>query len=504
MQISFRVDASATIGTGHFMRCLTLADELKKHAGAEITFISRHLPTYLQEWIESKGHHVVHIGDGSTAEPCDTLPHAHFLGTSPAQDAAQTQAALQDLKPEWLVIDHYGIGEQWETSMRPFAERILVIDDLADRDHDCDLLVDQNLYPDMDTRYRDRIPATAEALLGSKYAILRPEFSEARTRAQVRAGRASRLFVFFGGMDSANYTLPVLRAIESLQQMELEVDVVIGAEHPTRESIQNICQAHGYRYHVQTQEMAKLLLQADLAIGAGGSTSWERCCLGLPSLAYIVASNQAALTRHADHLGLLKAGCADINNPETLRAELSAFIEADAERERMSQTCLDSVDARGVQRIVTRMSATDLQLRAATSDDAKRLFDWRNHPAIREVSTQSAPIIWEAHEQWFCKVMQDADRLLYIAEQAGHPVGVIRFDIDRDCAEVSLYLAPDQTGRGLGTKLLLQGERQLLEKRPEVGQILATVLEGNEASHKLFRRCGYVRGDSKYAKTIQA
>lgn len=503
MQISFRVDASAKIGTGHVMRCLTLADELKSES-AEITFVSRHLPVYLKEWIESKGHQVVRIGGNLPAEPCDELSHANFLGTSQAQDASQTQAVLQTLNPAWLIVDHYAIDQRWETSLRPFAKKLLVIDDLADRDHDCDLLVDQNLYADMTTRYHGRIPPTAEALLGAKYAILRPEFKEARRRAQVRSGKARRIFVFFGGMDSANYTLPILHAIERSELKAIEVEVVIGAEHPNSESIQEICQANNYRCHIQTKEMAELILRADLAIGAGGSTSWERCCLGLPSLAYIVAHNQEALTRHADSLGLLKTGRASISDPEALHAELLTFIEADAERERMSQTCLHSVDALGAQRITARMRAPGLQLRAATLDDSKMLFDWRNHPTIREVSTQSAPIAWEAHKQWFQKVMKDADRLVFIAEQEDQPIGVIRFDIERNNAEVSLYLSPDLTGRGLGIRLLLQGEQQLLQERPEVDRILATVLEGNEASHNLFRRCGYDRANSKYTKTIQA
>lgn len=503
MQIAFRVDASATIGTGHVMRCLTLADTLMQQ-GASCRFISRHLPNYLQVLIESKGHQSIRVSDGSTAETSDELPHAHFLGTSQAQDAEQTRAALKNLKPAWLVIDHYAIDYRWESSLRPFTDKLMVIDDLADRDHDCDLLVDQNLYPDMDRRYREKIPKMAEALLGAKYAILRQEFSEARKRAQVRTGQARRILIFFGGMDTANYTLPVLRAIKSSQLKALKVDVVIGAEHPTRESISNICQDQGYRCHIQTKKMAELLLQADLAIGAGGSTSWERCCLGLPSLAYIVAPNQEALTGHADSLGILKVGRADIHDFKALRGELRTFIEADAERECISSACLNRIDARGTHRIVARMSPTALQLRAATLDDAKRLFHWRNHPVIREVSTQSDPIVWETHEQWFQNVMQDANRLVYIAEHGKHAIGVIRFDIMRNSAAVSLYLAPDQFGRGHGTRLLLMGEQKLLSERPELGQIQATVMEGNQASHKLFKRCGYVKVHSKYSKIIHA
>jgi UDP-2,4-diacetamido-2,4,6-trideoxy-beta-L-altropyranose hydrolase len=500
MQITFRVDASATIGTGHVMRCLTLADELSSR-GAQCTFISRHLPAFLQELVESRQHTVRRIGDGIAPERIDELAYAHFLGTSQSQDAKQTLAIPKELRSDWLIIDHYAIDRRWESQMRSNAKKILVIDDLADRDHDCDLLVDQNLYADMWTRYRHRLPSAAKVLLGIQYAILRPEFRNARKHATIRKGRAQRLFVFFGGMDSANYTLPVLQAIARLK-IKIEINAVIGAEHPALKEIQTLCQEQGYHCHVQTQRMAELLLQADIAIGAGGSTSWERGCLGLPTLAFIVAPNQEALTLQADHLGLLQAATSDIRDADALSKEMQDFLDADEARERMSKACLDTIDAQGAQRIVDQMHLSRIHLRAAIETDSKLLFEWRNHPSIREISTHSEPIKWESHKQWFNRVLQAADRIVYIAEDKDEPVGVIRFDINHKQAEVSLYLAPDQKGKGLGTRLLLSGEDAILGERPEITEFVATVLEGNEASHRLFRRCGYQYGDSIYTKNI--
>lgn len=502
MQIAFRVDASATIGTGHVMRCLTLADALKQQ-GANCTFIARHLPDYLQELIELKAHKSILIGKHYQTEPCDELSHAHFLGTSQSQDAAQAQTVLAELQPDWLILDHYGIDQRWETALRPMTKKILVIDDLADRDHHCDLLVDQNLYADMGFRYNDRIPTSAKTLLGVQYAMLRSEFNEARKNARVRKGALRRLFIFFGGMDSANFTLAVLNSLAKLKLMRIDVDVVIGAEHPTRVAIQNICHEQEHACHIQTKDMAKLLLNADAAIGAGGSTSWERCCLGLPSLAFIVAPNQKALTLHADQLGLLKAAQVDICDPEALSIEIEDFINADTERQRMSSACLEAIDTKGAQRIIDQMNLAGIELRAAKQEDSKLIFEWRNHTSIRSFSINSDPIPWESHQQWFGKVLQDANRPLYIAELADSAVGVIRFDIDNAQAEVSLYIAHYQNGKGLGTQMLLLGEQQLLQGRPEILKIVATVLEGNEASHRLFRRCGYQFGDTIYTKIIQ-
>lgn len=502
MQIVFRVDASATIGTGHFMRCLTLAEELKR-AGASSAFVTRHLPDHLNSMATSRGYQVFQIGNKEATEPCDELAHAHFLGTSQRQDVAQTREILSKRQTTWLVVDHYGIDQRWESSLRPFADRILIIDDLADRQHDCDLLVDQNAYADMSTRYDGRIPRNAKALLGPSYAILRPEFRIARKKARIRKGKPKHIFVFFGGMDSSNYTSPVLRSIRTLALSEIQVDVVIGTTHPARAEIQRICDQSGYACHVQTEEMAQLLLRADLAIGAGGATSWERCCLGLPSLAYAVASNQEALTRHADHLGLLKAGTAHPHEQEALSAEIKGFIHAHEMREGLSRTCMTSVDGKGNQRILAHMQPTEFRLRDAKPEDAQLLFKWRNHPSIRQVSINSTPINWHDHERWFRNAMEDPNRKIYIAEQAKQAVGVIRFDINQSVAEVSLYLAPGQTGKGFGTRLLKSGEQHLRIQHREIKKLEAKVIESNCASHRLFERCGYQFSESLYTKTIQ-
>lgn len=505
MQIVFRVDASATIGTGHVMRCLTLANALKVQ-GAACTFISRHLPDYLQRFIESNAHNLIVVGDHATTGQTDDLAHAHFLGTSQAQDAEETKVILNELKPDWLVIDHYGIDQRWESALRPLNCRILVIDDLADRKHNCDLLVDQNLYLDGATRYNQLIPAGTETLLGPKYAILRPEFALARRQAKVRQGTIHNIFIFFGGMDLANFTLPVLAALTALRLEKIQINVVIGQLHPAREAIESLCRKHGYFCHVQTQKMAELILEADLAIGAGGSTSWERCCLGVPSLAFIAAPNQHALTLDADHSGLLKAASCDINDARSLQNEIKSFLSADEARKKMSQACLATIDALGANRIIDKMLAPPLQLRRAKASDSRLLFEWRNHPSIRRVSINSELIPWESHQQWLSNSLENDARELYLAEAVELPVGVIRFDLNHlaATAEVSLYLSPEQVGKGLGTQLLLAGERELLQTHPEINCLVATVVEDNEASHRLFSRCGYQFVDYKYTKTIQA
>lgn len=296
--IAFRVDASDHIGTGHFMRCLTLADELKKQ-GAQIRFISRNLPTHLSDMLTEKGMKYLSLSLDDAKEAVDELAHASWLGTSQAQDAQATLQALADQSWDWIIVDHYALDERWERAVRGSCKKLMVIDDLADRQHDCDILLDQNYYADMQTRYISKAPPHCQLLLGPRYALLREEFRNLRDKVKVRTGDVKKILVFFGGVDSGNYTSLAIQALAELNSMQ-QVDVVIGVQHPNREQIQQACINHGFICHVQTTRMAELMAEADLALGAGGTATWERCAMGLPSIIAVIAENQSKAAMDLD------------------------------------------------------------------------------------------------------------------------------------------------------------------------------------------------------------
>jgi len=303
MKIAFRTDATIQIGTGHLMRCLTLADELKKQ-GAQVRFISRDLPFHLSDMLDLKGIEYYSLSMDAVLEPKDELTHSNWLGTSQVQDAKATIQALTDHPWDWVIVDHYALDKRWESAVRTNAKQIMVIDDLADRQHDCDVLLDQNFYADMQTRYDAKVPVHCQLLLGPRYALLRNEFRKLREQIKPRTGQVKRILVFFGGVDSDNYTSLAIEALPSISDA-LHVDVVIGEQHPYREQIQNACLAHGYGCQVQTTRMAELMADADLAIGAGGSACWERCAMGLPSLILVIAENQKKAAKDIDSAGVL-------------------------------------------------------------------------------------------------------------------------------------------------------------------------------------------------------
>jgi len=293
MKIVFRVDASIQIGTGHVMRCLTLAKELKQK-GNEVLFISRNLNGNLFDLITREGYQVFCLQTHHKMENNCENKHAQWLETSWEIDAEETTQIIKKNigKADWLVIDHYAIDYKWENELKDYSKYIMVIDDLADRKHKCDLLLDQNYYSNMYKRYHQLVPTNCKLLLGPKYALLRDEFIENRKILNRNNRKLQNILVFFGGTDPTNETLKTIRALNKIEN-KLNIDVVVGASNPKKREIREITKRmENTTFHSGIDYMAKLMVKADLAICAGGTTTWERYCLGLPAILIAVAFNQ--------------------------------------------------------------------------------------------------------------------------------------------------------------------------------------------------------------------
>ncbi len=295
MKIVFRVDSSAQIGSGHLMRCLTLAKRLQKEKKADIYFIMRQLEGNLISLVEKQGFSIFRLPIGPSFK--NLIGYERWLTVKSSFDAEQTISCIKQLdQVEWLMVDHYAVDQSWERKLRPFVKNIMVIDDLANRQHDCDILLDQNFYLDQETRYNGLVPQNCKLLLGPSYAILRDEFYEARKKMRRRDGSIHNILVSFGGSDLTNETIKTLRAIERLKWKDILVNVVVGKNHPHQEEVRTFCGQHPYmNYFSQINHMAYLMNEADLAIGAGGTTTWERCFLGLPALVIAIAENQVKM-----------------------------------------------------------------------------------------------------------------------------------------------------------------------------------------------------------------
>lgn len=221
------------------------------------------------------------------------LAHTSWLGVDWQVDAAQTRQSMGSEALDWLIVDHYALDHRWESALRSSCKRIMAIDDLADRKHDCDLLLDQN-YGSSVERYRGLIPVDCTQCHGPGYALLMPAYAEWRTQLLVRDGQVRRVLIYFGGgADTANLTTLAVRAFQAPELASIELDIVVGASYAYQSSLEGLVAQRGKAtIHRQLPDLADLMANADLAIGAGGATTWERCCMGLPTIVISIAENQ--------------------------------------------------------------------------------------------------------------------------------------------------------------------------------------------------------------------
>lgn len=351
MNIAFRIDATNEMGTGHYVRCLVLAKAMKTKVG-RIKFLSHSIPEHIKKTIVDYGFSFEILKNKEQIKTEDQLPHSHWLPCSQKCDANETLQCLEDDKWDWLVVDHYALDSTWEKKMKEKVSKIFVIDDLADRNHSCDVLLDQNLYINMSERYKKRVETDCNLLLGPSFALLRDEFKNLRSQARIRKDPIKEILISFGGADNENFTSYAINALSMSNAKSINVNVVIGALHPQKENIKKLCDKNNYKLHVQTNEMANLMLAADLGIGAGGSSSWERCCLGLPNITFSISDNQFDIAKTLSQ----KNGCIFISNKNIvdttdLIKTINQLLDDTNRMEILSRSSLSLVDGKGCERV---------------------------------------------------------------------------------------------------------------------------------------------------------
>lgn len=508
--VLIRCDASLSIGSGHVMRCRTLARELQRR-GALVTFLCRRQSGDLIDLLEQE-FTVLHLPElpllASEGLAGRDLYQA-WLGCSQAQDASDCLQVLSTAgisSPDWFVVDHYGLDARWEAQLKDalagegITSKLLVIDDLADRPHQADLLLDQNYSGEVtDQRYQRLVPSHCRQLLGPHYALLGPEYAQLHPVVPNRT-ELRRLLVFFGGVDPDNLTSRTLEALLNPALAHLAVDVVLGRQSPHRQAVAAlVAQRPSTTLHEPLPSLAGLIARADLAIGAGGATTWERACLKLPSLVVAIAENQvpfAEALHQAAHLQLL--GEAATVSAEQIRAELLARVVDPGPQDAGG----DLTDGKGVSRLALALLGPQvtITLRPATSGDEALLLRWANDPQVRANSFSPNLITRSDHHNWFRQGLADPNRLLLIATASdGCPIGQIRFDrqplsTQDGSAEATVDLSLDRCVRGFGlADDLVHLGLQVMEQTwgPDI-EAVADVLTTNMASNACFSRAGFI------------
>ncbi|GAA0841471.1 UDP-2,4-diacetamido-2,4,6-trideoxy-beta-L-altropyranose hydrolase [Marinobacter szutsaonensis] len=357
MKISFRTDASVQIGSGHVMRCLTLAEELRRR-GHDCGFICKAHQGHLGDLIAKKGFKLDLLNETTPEESLADndleSTHTGWLGGTWQMDANQTQMILAREQPDWLVVDHYALGAQWERLVASEVGQIMVIDDLADRDHECSILLDQNVLDSSGQhRYQRLVNENCILLLGPRYALLRPEYAELANALPERDGTVVRVLIFVGGSDPHHLTERYLEALTAPEFSHLLVDVVVGANHPSPAAVERLVEQRAKtRLYSQLPSLSALMVRADLMLGAGGATNWERMCLGLNALVVSVADNQYKINEAlGNQRTLYFLGKVDCLTADSIHATLRTVREYPKSVAEQSSRMRALVDGNGCERV---------------------------------------------------------------------------------------------------------------------------------------------------------
>ncbi|TWI72370.1 UDP-2,4-diacetamido-2,4,6-trideoxy-beta-L-altropyranose hydrolase [Desulfobotulus alkaliphilus] len=367
--VIFRTDASQIIGTGHVMRCLTLASEFKKK-GIQCHFVCKNHPGNLTSKIQEQGFTVHLIPLSKKVHHTNSQyqdSYNPWLGSSSKEDAAETLKILKLLKPLWVVLDHYSIGSQWERQIRPFTSKIMVLDDLANRTHDCDILLDPNRNPDSDD-YKPLTPSHCTLLLGSAYVLLREEFINMQAQSLERRNcpALNNILITMGGTDPNNNTGRILKYLqESPSIKDLNISVVLGSQAPHLKTIQQQIKLLSCttQLYIDTKNMATIMAENDLAISACSSTSWECCYMGLPAILLVTAENQKFLAdslKKNSSLWIFNNSDYGISKIPEIITELKKNNDAFKKINPQNQSL---IDGRGKERIIDQIKGLNQKLK---------------------------------------------------------------------------------------------------------------------------------------------
>lgn len=509
-RVVFRVDAGLAIGSGHVMRSLALAEALRSE-GASVAWITRAQAGDLRRPLAARGFevHALPPADPAKRAKEDAGEYERWLGVSWEIDAEESLAALErnEVRADLLVVDHYGIDARWEGVLRRHVTRLAVIDDLGNRPHECDVLIAPAAGGSA-ARFRRLVPAACRIVSGASHALVASEFARQRLdsilRRQERAGVVTRVLVGFGGVDRNDLTSVAVRALRRCR-FEGELDVVLGDGAPHKEAVAALLHESfpAARLHIAPASMARLMAGADLAVGAAGVTSWERCAMGLPAVVVCAAENQKAVARALAARGAAVVTRLSKSLEAVLAERIGGLLRDPARVERMGRRAATVCDGLGAARTALFLlperarDGKPVTLRLARASDCGRLYRWQIDPSTRKFARRPDPPRYEEHRRWLHEKLKDPRCIFHIIEYDGVPAGVVRLDaLDHPRQfEVSIYIGPGMKQRGIA-RAALRGIRRLLPW----AEFHAWVMPENAASRRLFEGAGYVVRDGRYVQ----
>ena len=493
MKVFFRVDSSIELGTGHVKRCLTIAKGLKDLGVIDLVFICSRLEGNIIDDLSNHSFEVRIIEINPKFNLKDVqqyrVPEIDILSQVQVVDAEQTVKFLINENPDILIADSYMIAETWENIVRPYVKSLVVIDDLANRLHNCDILIDNN-FSDNTQAYDLLVPSECRKLCGTKYVLLNRDFLNISNKRNPIVS-INKILVFFSGSTELHpLTISVVNKLQSIEPDNLHIDVVVGGNaEDVRRVSKNITRPNT-TVSGSVPNFAKLMKNANLAIGSGGITNWERCYLGLPAIVVAIAENQvpssSALSRnkYINYVGELSE-----ETPSKIEELVRQFINDTDLLNKQSLLCQKLVDGKGLRRVLISLlpkSYFSFSLREATSNDVDLYFNWVIDPEVRKSALNISLIKFENHIQWFNKQVISNDAFMYVYECDGLAIGQTRFNIIDGVAYIDYSIDALARGKGIGYCMLEEAIKRFSNMNNVL--IVAEVKKANPASISIFEK----------------
>ena len=471
--IIFRLDAGPNIGVGHIMRCITLAVEMK-NIGFHVLFVMSFRVSSVDGLLLENNIDAKYLSLSS-----DIL--------SEFDDASLTLKIMSDFNPDIVVVDHYRLSGIWDSMIKPATNMLVVIDDLADRTHNCNFLIDFSIGRHS-SDYSGLLNDDCELLLGSSYCLLRPEFLKIRKSAIHKrsiTNKVENILISFGGTDHLKLTNVILKTLIDIR-FSGRISVLISNVCEWIEELKSKINAHqNVTIYIDTPDVACLMKDADLAIGALGVSSWERACVGLPCISVATAENQ---NRNAHFLK--KSGAIILATQESLPSDVMHFLNDKHVLEiwkKLSRESVKLIDGLGVYRVVRQLIKLKINLLEFTFSDVDDLYKWQVQAGSREFSRVKSIPEYEGHVAWVIDSLSNKDRRMWVIRLADRNVGYLRLDdIGSQCEEISILISESHRGLGLASYAVNASKDKCKYK-----SILAYVEPENITSMNLFESCGF-------------
>ncbi|EDZ62326.1 FlaR protein [Sulfurimonas gotlandica GD1] len=462
------------------MRCLVFASKLRNN-DYDVAFICQSREANMIEYIRSNGFYVSVISETNNWQ----------------KDADETICLIRSIYKkfiEWIIVDHYELDYKWEKVLREYTNKIMVIDDLANREHDCNILLDQNYYHNMEERYIKYVSPCTTLLLGPQYLLLREEFINARKNIGTRARHIQNIFVFFGGSDMKNYTQKALDCIKRLNRSDITVNVAIGSQNPYRKNISKICESSAnMKLYVQTNKIAELMAQADIAIGSGGISTYERIYLKLPSLVITLADNQEeALKALVD-----KKWIEPFSNEEELYDSLVQILKK-------GTIPIDTPVEAGVNKIYTIMRTDGINIKILKCLDVRRTFYWLHDIDLLNDFMMKTRPVRNHHFKYWRKILKDSSQIvqaIYYKNKHIGNCGIKNFSKKERAGEIWIYIGEKECrSRGFAKSSLILLINKFLFEFPN-GVLYLHVKEMNKKAIALYKSLNFM--EIKEKKSIE-